>query len=182
MIKSYCSNLKLAIDSIEESDILMLADLLIKARDEGRFVYVFGNGDSASNATHFAADLSKGIIMPGKKRLKIFSLTLNIPLMTAWSNDLSYENIFKEQLVDLLKPGDIVIALSGSGNSPNVLSAIKYANGVGATTIGISAMGGGKVAKLANHSIIAKTNNMEIAEDIHWIIGHLVKVSILGRK
>ncbi|MFH1521132.1 MAG: SIS domain-containing protein [Candidatus Micrarchaeota archaeon] len=182
MIKSYCSNLKLAIDLIEESDVVRLADLLIKARDEGHFVYVFGNGDSANNATHFAADLSKGIILPGKKHLKIFSLNLNVPLMTAWANDISYENIFKEQLVDLLKPGDIVIALSGSGNSPNVLSAIEYANGVGAITVGISAMGGGKLTKLTKHSIIAKTDNMEIAEDIHWIIGHLVKISILSKK
>jgi D-sedoheptulose 7-phosphate isomerase len=179
--KSYVSQLKECIGLIDEKGIIVFADLLIKARDDGNTVYFFGNGDSATNSTHFAADLSKGTIFPGQKRIRAICLNENVPLMTAWSNDTSYEMVFKEQLENLLRPGDLVVGISTSGNSPNVLRAIEFANSAGNATIGLSACGGGKLAKTAKHNIIAKTDNIEIAEDIHWIVGHLLKINILKR-
>jgi D-sedoheptulose 7-phosphate isomerase len=144
-------------------------------------VYVFGNGDSATNAVHFTADLSKGTIVPGRKRLRALCLNDNVPLMTAWGNDTSYDMIFKEQLENLLRSGDVVIGISTSGNSPNVLRAVEYANGAGAHTVGLSAFKGGKLASLAKHNIIAKTDNVEIAEDAHFVIGHLLKIHMIRK-
>jgi D-sedoheptulose 7-phosphate isomerase len=178
---SYKTKLKASIDSISKEDIGKLADLVLRARDKGATVFVFGNGDSATNAMHFAADFSKGTVFEGQKRIRALSLNENVPLMTAWSNDSSYEMVFKEQLENFLKPGDLVIGISTSGNSPNVLRALEYANSHEAITVGLSAMGGGRLAKIAKHNIIAATDNVEIAEDVHWIIGHLVKVNLLRR-
>lgn len=178
---SYISALKESIEGINSEDIRKLADLILDVRDRGNTVYVFGNGDSANNASHFAADLSKGTIYTGEKRLRVVALNENVPLMTAWANDASYDMIFKEQLENFLKEGDAVIGISTSGNSPNVLRAIEYANNSGAVTIGLSANEGGKLVSLAKHNIIAKTHNTEIAEDVHWIIGHLLKMHLIER-
>ncbi len=179
---AYIKDLKGSIDAIKEADIRLIADLMVKTRDQGGTIYICGNGDSASNAVHFAADFDKGTMVEGsRKRFRVHSLTVNVPLMTAWANDTSYEMIFKEQLVDILRKEDLVIGISGSGNSPNILRAIEYANEVGAETIGLCGFDGGKLAKTAKHPIIARVDNMEITEDIHWIIGHLVKVELLGR-
>jgi D-sedoheptulose 7-phosphate isomerase len=175
------AQLRKALDSIEENSIDTLTGLILTTQEKGGTIYIFGNGDSASNATHFAADFSKGIITPGQKRFRVHSLNMNIPLMTAWSNDESYDSIFKEQLVDVLRPGDLVMGISTSGNSPNVLRAMEYANSIGAITVGLTAFQGGKLAAICKHAIIARTDNVEIAEDVHWVIGHLLKVRLLRR-
>jgi D-sedoheptulose 7-phosphate isomerase len=181
-LRSYMKMLKECLDAIDEAEVAALAGLLIEANARDGTTYVFGNGDSATNAVHFAADLSKGTIVPGKKRLRIICLNENVPLMTAWGNDTSYEMIFKEQLENLLKPGDVVMGISTSGNSPNVLRAMEYANGAGAQTVGLSASKGGKLASLAKHNIIAKTDNVEIAEDVHFVIGHLLKIQLIRKQ
>ncbi len=181
-LRSYVKMLKDCLDAIDEGEVAALAGLLLETSARGGTIYVFGNGDSATNAVHFAADLSKGTIVPGKKRLHIVCLNENVPLMTAWANDTSYDMIFKEQLESLLKPGDAVIGISTSGNSPNVLRAIEYANGAGAHTAGLSAFRGGKLATTARHCIIAKTDNVEIAEDVHFVIGHLLKIHIMRKQ
>jgi D-sedoheptulose 7-phosphate isomerase len=180
-LRSYVKSLKECLDTIDEKSVAMLADLLLDANSRGGMTYVFGNGDSATNAVHFAADLSKGTIVPGKKRMRVLCLNDNVPVMTAWGNDTSYDMIFLEQLENLLRPGDVVIGISTSGNSPNVLRAMEYANGAGAHTVGLSAFKGGKLVSLAKHNIIAKTDNVEIAEDVHFVIGHLLKMRILRK-
>lgn len=177
----YISQLKTTIDCIDQKDIELIVNLMITARDSGGSIYVFGNGDSASNALHFSADFSKGVISPNQKRFKIHCLNMNVPLMTAWSNDASYDLVFKEQLVDVIGKNDLAIGISTSGNSPNVLRAIEYANSVGTTTVALAAFDGGKISLIAKHAIIAKTNNVEIAEDIHWIVGHLIKINLIKK-
>jgi len=179
---SYNSQLQKALAQVKGSDIRMLSDLVIDARERGKTIFLFGNGDSANNANHFASDLSKGCIVPGNKaRFRAISLNQNVSLMTAWSNDISYVVVFREQLENLLQPGDVVIGISTSGNSPNVLMALEYANRAGAITVALTAFKGGKIASVAKHNIIVDTDNVEIAEDVHWVIGHLLKSDILER-
>jgi D-sedoheptulose 7-phosphate isomerase len=180
-MKDYLAELNKAVSSLPLDKLKAIAGLLEKARDEGKTIYVFGNGDSATNALHIAMDLGKGTIVPGKKRFRIMTLNENVPLMTAWTNDTSYEQVFREQLENFLQPGDVVIGISGSGNSPNVLRAVEYANESGAITIGLTAIGGGKLKNLAKHCVVVGTDSMEVAEDAHFIIGHMVKMYILGR-
>lgn len=180
-MKEYLEKLKSALSSLDQKEIEKIADLLDRAREEGKNIYIFGNGDSATNSLHFAMDLSKGVIIPGKKRFRAISLAENVPLMTAWANDTSYEEVFKGQLENFLQPGEIVIGISGSGNSPNVLKAIEFANQKGAITIGLTAMGGGKLKSAAKHAIIVDTDSMEIAEDVHFVLGHMVKMNILEK-
>lgn len=181
VLEKYMNELSKALKAIPENKVIALAELIYETSMRGNTVYLFGNGDSANNALHYALDLGKGTIKEGKKRLRLISLTENIGLITAWGNDESYESIFKEQLENLAKPGDLVIGISGSGNSPNVLRAIEYANKIGATTFALTAFGGGKVKDIAKHSIIADTHNMEVAEAVHWVISDLVKYYLMDK-
>jgi len=150
--------------------------VLTKARDSGRRIYVMGNGGSASTASHMASDLSKGASRKDASRFKAMALTDNIPVMLAWANDSSYEDIFVEQLRNHLEKGDVVIGISGSGNSENVLRAIEYANKSGAETIGLSGFDGGKLAKLAKTGYIVPNHCMQQVEDLHLIIEHLLSM------
>src|SRR3989442_3424668 len=129
---------EIPIDAIERA-----VGIILDAYDNGAHVYVVGNGGSATNATHFACDLSKATIVDGRARLRVTSLTDNIALLTAWANDTSYERVFSEQLTNLLDPGDVVIAISASGNSPNVVSAVVAARLMRASTIALVGLAGG---------------------------------------
>lgn len=153
-----------------------IVSILTEARDSGRRVYVMGNGGSASTASHMASDLDKGASRKDAPRFKSIALTNNIPIMLAWANDSSYEDIFVEQLRNHLEKGDVVIGISGSGNSENVLRAMEYANGAGAKTIGLSGFDGGKLAKLAKTNYIVPSHCMQQIEDIHLIIEHLLSM------
>ncbi len=179
-MNAYLKELNNAISSLPIVELEKIANLLVKARDAGKQIYIFGNGDSATNALHFVMDLNKGTRVEGKKLFKAMTLNENVPLMTAWTNDTSYEMIFKGQLENFLQSGEVVIGISGSGNSPNVIKAIEFARSKGAVTIGLTAMGGGKLKTSAEHCIVVNTNSMEIAEDAHFIIGHMIKMHILG--
>lgn len=147
---------------------------LFHAYEEGRRVYLFGNGGSASLASHFACDLSKGTSMPNgsRKRFQVMSLTDNIPLLTAWANDTSYEQVFAEQLRNLVQSGDVVVAISASGNSPNVLLALQVARELGALTVGLSGYEGGKMKALCDLCAVVPSDNMQIIEDLHVGIAH----------
>ncbi len=149
-------------------------EILYKARQDKRTVFIMGNGGSASTASHFVGDLSKGTIVEGYPRFKAISLTDNIPNMLAWGNDSCYEDIFIEQLRNLLNPNDVVIGISGSGNSENVLRAIQYANDHGAITIGWSGFSGGKLKDIAQISLVVPSQYMQRIEDIHLLLEHLV--------
>ncbi|MCU0853244.1 MAG: SIS domain-containing protein [Thermoplasmata archaeon] len=146
---------------------------LVKARDSGKRVYICGNGGSAATASHMASDLNKGANRKDSPRFRAVALTDNIPAMLAWANDSSYDDIFVEQLKNHLEKDDVVIGISGSGNSPNVLKAMHYANDKGALTIGLTGFDGGKMAQLAKICYTVPSNCMQQVEDIHLLIEHL---------
>src|SRR5260370_9190880 len=147
---------------------------LLQAYQEGRRVYLFGNGGSAALASHFACDLGKGTVLPRnpQKRLQVMSLTDNLPLLTAWANDTSYDQVFAEQLRNLIQSGDIAIAISASGNSPNVVLALQVARELGALNIGLSGYQGGKMKALWDLCVVVPSDNMQISEDLHVGIAH----------
>jgi D-sedoheptulose 7-phosphate isomerase len=151
---------------------------LKNARDKGNQIFVMGNGGSASTASHFVADLLKTSITNGNNRFKAMSLSDNIPVLLAWSNDESYENIFSNQLENFLQKNDVVIGISGSGNSENVLNAIQFANEKQAITIGLSGKGGGKLSDVAKINLIVQSNDMLTIETMHLLICHLITTMI----
>ncbi len=145
---------------------------------KGKQVFVCGNGGSAATASHMVCDLGKGCIVDGKKRFKVIGLNDNIPMLTAWSNDTDYTQAYMEQLVNFLEEGDVVIGISGSGNSPNVLNALKYANDAGAVTVGMTGFQGGKMKDIAKVCLVVPSDNMERIEDLHLVLEHLMKLYI----
>ena len=152
-----------------------LALLLEESSEKGNKIYIMGNGGSASTASHMANDLNKTAIRPGAKRFRAICLNDNVPLMLAWANDESFEVIFMEQLTNFLSDGDIVIGISGSGNSPNVIKAIEYANQHGNITVGITGQinpNGGKLGSMAKLPIIVPDDLMYRLEDFHLMINH----------
>jgi D-sedoheptulose 7-phosphate isomerase len=156
-------------------EIEQIAEKLDRAYEEGRQVFIFGNGGSASLASHFACDLGKGTSMTGTshKRFKVMSLTDNMPLLTAWANDTSYEQVFAEQLRNFVQPGDIAFAISGSGNSPNVLLGIEAAREAHAFIIGLTGFHhGGKMKALCDLCVVVPSDNMQIIEDLHLSVSH----------
>ena len=175
--KEYLEEIRGILDSMEE-DLIdkmdKLASILIKARERGNTIFIMGNGGSASTASHFVGDLSKGTIVEGFPRFKAAALTDNIPNILAWANDDGYEQIFVEQLKNLMEPGDIVIGISASGNSMNIIKAIEYANRNGGVTIGLSGYDGGKLLKYAQENIHVPSSYMQKVEDIHLLIEHLL--------
>ena len=176
-VEEYLNGVKGLLDSIEEDLTGKLDNLtatLVKARVNKQMIFAMGNGGSAATASHFIEDLAKGTIADGLPRFKAIALTDSIPSMLAWANDSSYEDIFIEQLKNLMEPGDIVIGISGSGNSMNVIKAIEYANDNGGITVGLSGYDGGKLLKCAQLSIHIPSFDMQKVEDIHLLILHLL--------
>ena len=151
-----------------------LMKILVHARDKRKTIFIMGNGGSASTASHFAGDLSKGTLVEGSPRFKVIALTDNIPTMLAWANDKSYEDIFVEQLKNLMETGDVVIGISGSGKSMNVIKAIEYANQQGAVTVGFSGYDGGQLKRCAQENIHVPSFDMQKVEDIHLLVLHLL--------
>lgn len=179
-MEKYINELKDAIAALDHGRIGEIAGLISDAGKAGRSVYVFGNGDSATNAFHFAADLAKTATMHGQ-RLKVLCLNENVPLITAWANDESYGSVFMRQLENFLEKDDVVIGISTSGNSPNVVAALEFAKKHGAITIALSAFEGGKIKAIARHCLTAMAANVEIAEDVHFVIGHLIKHTLITK-
>ncbi len=156
---------------------------LLSAYEDRRCIFIFGNGGSAALASHFVCDLGKGTVTGnnGHKRFRVMALTDNVPLMTAWANDSCYERIFAEQLQNFVAPGDVAFAISGSGNSPNVLRALEAARDARATTIGLAGFKGGKMKDLCDVCVIIPSNNMQIIEDFHVSVTHAVFSVIRSR-
>lgn len=150
---------------------------LERARATQRHVFVFGNGGSASTASHFAADLGKNTVRDHLPRFRVIALNDNMSTFSAYANDLGYEAVFAEPLRSLGEPGDVVIAFSASGNSPNILRAIETGNGCGLTTIGFAGMGGGRLATLAQHCVVVPSDSYEHIEDLHLMLCHALVYS-----
>lgn len=151
-----------------------LATILLRARADKKKIFFCGNGGSASTASHFTSDLAKGTIVEGAPRFRALSLADNIPQMLAWGNDSCYEDIFVEQLKNLMDPGDVLIGISGSGNSENVLRAIEYANQNGGVTVGLTGFDGGKLKDMVSLCLVVPIHYMQKIEDIHMLVDHLV--------
>lgn len=145
-----------------------------EARDHSKHIFVCGNGGSASTASHFACDIVKGASFNRPSRFRIMALTDSLPTLTAYSNDVSYECVFAEQLKNFAEPGDLVMAISGSGNSPNVLRATEYANSIGCKTIALTGRDGGKLGPLAQLNIHVPAPHMGRIEDAHMIVCHMI--------
>ena len=161
-------------ESFFYQDIEKIARILFEARESKQTIFAMGNGGSGSTASHLVNDWAKGTIHGNHQRLKAIALTDNIPLMLAWANDSSYEDIFLEQLRNLMNPNDVVVGISGSGNSANVIKAIQYANDNQAITIGLTGFDGGKLQSIAQECIIVPSDNMQQIENMHLIVQHLL--------
>ncbi len=171
---SYLEALKTAIDALPTDRLAQLGDMLYRAYRNDKQVFTLGNGGSASTASHIAADLAKNTILANMHRFRIASLNDNAAILTALANDLGYENVFSEQLQNLIRAGDLLIAVSGSGNSPNVVKAIRYAQSQCAEVVGILGFDGGRAAQLADVAIIVPSHNYGVVEDVHLIINHIL--------
>lgn len=173
-ITEYFEYLKTTIDKVSNDEINCFINLLKNSRDDDKTIFVMGNGGSASTASHYVCDFNKGLSYKKDKKFKFISLNDNIPTIMAYANDVSYDDIFAEQLKNYFKEGDVVIGISGSGNSPNVIKAIKYANENNGITVGLTGFDGGKLKLISQNNIHVPINNMQIAEDLHLIINHCV--------
>ena len=153
-----------------------------EARDKGHAIFTAGNGGSASTASHFVCDVLKGASYQRDSRFRIMALTDNLATITAYSNDVSYNAVFTEQLKNFAKQGDLFLAISGSGNSPNVVEAMDYANSIGCRTIALTGRDGGKLAKIAQLNIHAPDPHMGRIEDGHMIVCHMIAYYFMEEK
>jgi len=192
-INGYLARLKAELDRCNAADVQKLSDWIYEAWQQGRFVFIIGNGGSAANASHFAEDLGKGTLPQealgdeSRCRLKVLSLTDNVPWITALGNDCGYDQVFVQQLMHYAQAGDLLVAISGSGNSPNVLAAVDWANRHGLRTFGMTGYDGGKLKRVQQAGIHVQLDDMGMVEAIHaclmhWIIDDLhARINRTGR-
>ena len=173
-INSYFTELEQMLRDISQAHLQDILSLLEETYRNGHRIFIMGNGGSAATASHFALDLAKNTIMQGAPRLKAISLTDHVPLITAWSNDTAYEHIFEEQLANMIEPGDLVIGISTSGNSPNVINALKLAKKSCAATVGLLGAEGGLIKNIVDSYVLAPGQNIEQEEDAHMILTHII--------
>jgi D-sedoheptulose 7-phosphate isomerase len=170
----YKGRLLHALDTIPLERVGQAIEWLKQAREEGRTIFVCGNGGSASTASHFVCDMLKGASWNRPKRFRIHALTDGIATITAYSNDVAYDCVFVEQLKNFARPGDVLLSISGSGNSPNVLRAVEFANTAGLKTIGLTGRDGGRLGSLSQLEINVADPHMGRIEDGHMIVCHMI--------
>jgi D-sedoheptulose 7-phosphate isomerase len=163
-----------AIQAIDLEKVGQAIEIFAKARECGHHIFVCGNGGSAATASHFVCDMVKGASFNRPKQFRIMALTDSLPTITAYSNDVGYECVFVEQLKNFAQPGDVIVAISGSGNSPNVLRAVEYGNSLGCRTIALTGRNGGKLGPLAQLNIQVSHPHMGRIEDVHMIVTHMI--------
>jgi len=158
-----------------------MIDVIWRGYEEGRTLFVFGNGGSAALASHFVCDIGKGTVAGRAKRLKTIALTDNVALITAWANDKAYEEVFSEQLESLAEKGDIALAISGSGNSPNVIRGLEAGRRLGVRTLVLTGFAGGRAKTLADLCLIVPSDSMQHIEDAHLCATHAIFLAIRQR-
>jgi D-sedoheptulose 7-phosphate isomerase len=173
-IKTYMNEVKDLLERVPQFPIQDVISILAHARFNNKQVIIMGNGGSAATASHFACDLGKGTLMPNLPRFRVIALTDNMPLFSALANDFGYDQVFSEQIQSLIQPGDVVIGISGSGNSPNVLNAVQSARQAKAITIAFVGFDGGLLKDLVDVYIHVPSDHMEQVEDVHLILEHLI--------
>ncbi len=172
---SCLSHLKDNIGSIEQ-----LFNLINEIRSKEKRIYLIGNGGSSSTASHFVCDLNKTAKITGEKRIRSFALNDNSAHTFAISNDIGFHAVFEEQLKNFLETGDLIIAISGSGNSKNIINAIKYANSLGAITFGLTGNDGGELKKICKHCLVVPSDKMYHIEDAHLVLNHIIAFLFVG--
>lgn len=177
-VPQYITSLQEVLGHFPSQDAVSVEAVLLAAWRNSSSIFIAGNGGSASTASHLANDLNKGAAVPGQPRFRAIALTDNVPLITAWANDAAYDRIFVEQMANFLRPGDVFIAISGSGNSPNIITAVQWAREAGATTIGFTGGTGGRLLALADHCIVVPCTCMELIEDMHLVLSHAICMSL----
>ena len=176
--KDYIKGLKGVLDRIPLEPVDEIIEAIELAQNGRQQIFVIGNGGSAATASHMMNDLCKGTL--GHKgdapwpRLRVIALTDNVSLMTAWANDTDYNHVFSEPLKNLAQRGDLLVAISASGNSPNILAAVEAAKQIGVKVIGLTGFGGGKLAKLADISFVVPSDGYGPVEDVHMILDHII--------
>lgn len=179
-IKKYLDMEQQVLKSLIPEEINDVMNVLEDARLNNRRIFICGNGGSASTASHFECDFNKGISYDQEVKYDFECLSDNVPMMMAIANDIGYDDIFVTPLKNKMKPNDVVIGISGSGNSENVCKALEYANEKGAVSVALVGYDGGRIKKMAKHSIHVNINNMQIVEDVHLIMDHLMMYILSG--
>ncbi len=186
-IHEYLGRLQNELDRLDRSQVRRLADSVYKAHQAGRFIFVFGNGGSGATASHFAEDLGKNALREcdlnddDKKRPRVISLSDNTSWITALGNDVGFDSVFVQQLMQYGQPGDLAIAISGSGNSPNVLAAVEWANHRGLDTFAVTAYNGGRLKSIAKDCLHVQLDDMGMAESVHLAVFHWIVEDIHAR-
>jgi D-sedoheptulose 7-phosphate isomerase len=178
--KSYLSKLAKALEALDRDQLDSAVNVIANAWQAGRQIITFGNGGSSLTALHFVNDWNKSISMASGKPFRGRSLVDNVGLIMAYGNDISFQDIFVEQLKNVMQPGDLALAISGSGNSENVIRAVRYANENGGTTLGLCGYRGGKLKDISQHVVWADVDDMQLSEDVHAIFGHIVMQRLCG--
>lgn len=180
-LRAYLDEVAALVSQISEDELGEMVELFWAAYQRQARLVFCGNGGSAATASHLVADFQKNIYLAGGRPWEVLALTDSTPLITAWSNDTEYANVFAGQARCWVRPGDLLVAISGSGNSPNVLAAVEAANEIGAATIALAGYGGGKLAETAQHKFVLHSRNMQHVEDAHMVIGHAIYCAIRDR-
>ena len=176
---NYIQLVKQTLDKLNLEELELVKNALVKAKNSAKSIYIFGNGGSGGTASHIAGDFVKGASYKEDKKFRFICLNDNFSAIGAISNDISFDDIFSEQIKNFANQGDLVIGLSGSGNSVNIVKALEQAKSQGANTIAFSGYSGGKIKEIANLSVHIPVNDMEIAEDFHLMAFHMIKQSII---
>ncbi len=177
-ILDYMENLKKYLNEVSVNDVEAIAKVIYEAYLNDKQIFIMGNGGSASTSSHFACDLSKSTVLPNKRRLRVHSLNDNISLMTALSNDIGYDKVFEEQLINHVNSQDVVIGISASGNSKNILDAMDYSKQRGAITIGFIGFEGGTLHNKVDYKVLIRSMDYGIVESIHLALEHLICLSV----
>ena len=174
MIKEYIALEKNVLSKLDVDSIDQALSLLEKCMDQESTIYIFGNGGSSATASHFQNDFNKGISEHTEKKFRFICLNDNVPTVMAVANDIGFEEIFRFQLQGRLQPEDVIVAISGSGNSLNVINAVEYAKEYGCKVIGLTGYSGGRLRELSDVSLHVPVNSMQVTEDIHMVFDHLM--------
>ena len=179
--KDYLLSVQAVLARLDHAIVDRMVEVVWRGYEEGRTLFLFGNGGSAALASHFACDIGKGTIAGKRKRLKTVALTDNVALITAWANDKAYDAIFAEQLENLAEKGDIALAISGSGNSPNVIRGLETARRIGAETLLLTGFEGGRAKPLSDLCLAVPSDSMQLIEDAHLCATHAIFLAIRQR-
>lgn len=178
MVQEYFQTVTDALSKIPSEPIAQIVGILREARLKKKHIFVIGNGGSSATASHIVNDLLKSTIQSDLPRLRLICLSDNTPTLTAYANDVSYDVIFAEPLASLADPGDVVVALSGSGNSPNILRAMEMSKQLGLTRVGLTGFSGGKLKENCDVAVIVNSDSMQVIEDIHMVILHSIFLAL----